>query len=502
MISWVLTSGTKASGVTAVLTELQPNATLSIETQRRKSALVERMPMTPWLVGLDVGTTGSKAVVFTADGRPLSQGRAGTPWRTTPHGAEMSPAAVLDSAREALAGALAAAPDGPVAAVGVTSMGESGVLVDGRGDPLGPVVAWHDTRDRAEVGDLEAKVGADRFARQTGLPLRGQWSLTKHRWLLTHHPELRDAVRRFNIAEWVVRGLGGAEAAEQSLASRTGWLELSTRTWWADGLDWSGATASLMPELVTAGTPLGRVGAAAGLPRLAGAVLTAAGHDHQAAAVGAGASGPGDVLDSCGTAEALIRTVGVGLDGTAVARLAGGGITTGWHVLADRWCLLGGTQGGLALQRILDLLGRTAGDLPDLDRGALAQEKPPVTVSGVDDEALTITGITSGGSPAGLWRAALEAVTTQAASVHSAMSAVAGAHRRLVVTGGWTHSAALLDVKRRLLGPLSNPAIDEAGARGAALLAGMAAGLYTGPADFPAPPREDPAAPSTREQRR
>jgi sugar (pentulose or hexulose) kinase len=443
--------------------------------------------MDPLLVGLDVGTTSSKAVVFTAAGQLLAQGRSSTQWDTTAHGAEMSPAAVLASAREALARAVAAAPDGPIAAVGVTGMGECGVLIDGRGRPLGPIIAWHDTRDRAEVDDLEETVGADQFARRTGLPLRGQWSLTKHRWLLRHDPQLRRATRRLNIAEWVVRGLGGEECAEQSLASRTGWLELSSRTWWAEGLDWAGASRSLMPELVTAGTPLGRLTGDAGVARLTGAVLTVAGHDHQAATVGAGAAGPGDELDSCGTAEALIRTVPVGLDGADVAKLAGAGITTGWHVLADRWCLLGGTQGGLALQRMLSLLGRTADDVPTLDRKALACDARPVTIDGVDDETLTISGIGSGLSPADLWRAALEAVTAQAAQVHSAMSAVAGEHRALVVTGGWTNSAALLEVKRRILGPLHIADVAEAGARGAALLAGQAAGLYRGIDEFPAP---------------
>jgi sugar (pentulose or hexulose) kinase len=443
--------------------------------------------MAPLLVGLDVGTSSSKAVVYDDAGRPLAQGRSETRWTSTADGAEMDPAAVSDAAFEALALALDAAPRGPVAAVGVTSMGESGVLVDGHGRPLGPVIVWHDARDRAEVAGLTAAVGAEGFARHTGLPLRGQWSLTKHRWLLTHHPEVRVAVRRFNIAEWVVRRLGGEEAAEQSLASRTGWLDLATRSWWPEAMDWSGAPPSLMPELVTAGTPLGR--AVAGPDRLAGAVLTVAGHDHQAAAVGAGAAGPGDVLDSCGTAEALIRTVGVGLDPAAVVRLANGGITTGWHVLADRWCLLGGTQGGLALQRILALLGRTSADLAGLDRDALAHEHPAVTVAGVEDETLTVSGVGGTASPGELWRAALEAVTAQAGHIHAAMSEVAGDHRHLVVTGGWARSVALLAVKRRVLGELRTPAAGEAGARGAALLAGQAAGLWNGPAEFPAPDR-------------
>jgi sugar (pentulose or hexulose) kinase len=442
--------------------------------------------MIPLLVGLDVGTTTSKAVVFTGEGRPVGQGRAVTPWVPARHGAEMDAGAVLASAREAVASALAEAPDGHVLAVGVTSMGESGILLDARGAPLGPVIAWHDGRDGAEVDDLVATVGADSFSRHTGLTPRGQWSLTKHRWLLAHHPQTKRAVRRLNIAEWVVRSLGGDESAEQSLASRTGWLELSTRQWWPEALEWSGAGHSLMPDLVTAGTPLGTVTGDAGIPRLTGAILTVAGHDHQAASVGAGACGPGDELDSCGTAEALVRTVPPGLDASAVAALASAGITTGWHVLADHWCLLGGTLGGLALQRILALVGRSTHDLPELDREALMSDARTVTVSGVDDDALTISGVGGGAGPADLWRAALEAVTAQAEQIHSAMSAVVGSHRALVITGGWSRSHALLEVKRRVLGPLRNPAVTEAGARGAALLAGVAAGVYAGKEDFPA----------------
>lgn len=438
------------------------------------------------LVGLDVGTTTSKAVVFTVEGRPVGEGRSVTPWVTSPHGAELDAGELLVSARQALERAVDAAPAGRVLGVGVTSMGESGVLLNRHGAPLAPVVAWHDTRDSAEVDDLRASVGEDRFAGRTGLPLRGQWSLTKHRWLLTHHPQAKEAVRRLNVAEWVVRGLGGAESAEQSLASRTGWFELSGRTWWSEALEWSGATSSLMPEVVTAGTALGTVSDEVGIPALTGATLTVAGHDHQAASVGADAAGPGDELDSCGTAEALVRTVPAGVvDVAGVTALARSGITVGWHVLAGHWCLLGGTQGGLALQRVLGLLGRTSADLPDLDGEALARDPYPLTVAGVDADELCVSGVTSGARPADLWRAALDAVTAQAGQVHSAMSAVVGGHRALVVTGGWARSRALLEVKRRVLGPLCSPAVGEAGARGAALLAGMAAGVYAGWEQFP-----------------
>jgi sugar (pentulose or hexulose) kinase len=400
-------------------------------------------------IGLDVGTTTSKAVVFTEGGDPVASGRANTPWTITASGAELDAIALLDAVKVAVAEALSDCPPGSIGGLGVAGLAESGVLLDRRGEPVAPVIAWHDTRDQAELADLGSVVNAHDFSATTGLPFRQQWSLTKHRWLLDNVPSVRDAVRRLNVAEWIVRGLGGEEATEQSLASRTGWLRLAERSWWGETLAWSGADEDLMPPLVTAGTPLGRVSADAGVPRLAGAVLTVAGHDHQAAVIGAGADGPGDELDSCGTAEALVRTIAPGLAPSVVAELAERGITTGWHALADHWCLLGATQGGLELQRTLARLGKGRVDIPALDAG--------------------------GDEPAQLWRAALEAVTEEAAQIHDAMSALSGAHRRLVVTGGWSRSEGLMAVKRRRFGELTRADVNEAGARGAALLAARAA---------------------------
>jgi sugar (pentulose or hexulose) kinase len=431
-------------------------------------------------VGLDVGTNSSKAVVFTEAGEAVAAGHADTPWSFTTTGAELDAGALLVATKAAVAQALSNCPDGEVAGLGVTSLAESGVLLDPHGTPVAPVIAWHDTRDDAELAELGRVVTARDFAAATGLPLRQQWSLTKHRWLMDHVPAARSAVRRLNVAEWIVRGLGGDEATEQSLASRTGWLRLAERSWWTDTLEWSGARESLMPPLVTAGTPLGRVSAAAGVPRLTGAVLTLAGHDHQAAVIGAGADGPGDELDSCGTAEALVRTIAPTLSPSVVADLAEAGITTGWHAVADHWCLLGATQGGLALQRILALLGKGSADLPTFDAEALALPAPGVTVAAPPFGRLDILGVGDGVGPAHVWRAALEAVTEQAAEIHEAMTTVSGPHRTLVVTGGWSRSAGVVEIKRRRLGELVLADVAEAGARGAALLAAKAAsGLTT-----------------------
>jgi sugar (pentulose or hexulose) kinase len=152
-------------------------------------------------VGLDVGTTTSKAVVFTEAREAVATGRADTPWTFTASGAELDANALLTAVKAAVADALAACPPGPIAALGVTSLAESGVLLDHRGDPAGPVIAWHDTRDHAELAHLRHTITPHDFSAMTGLPLRQQWSLTKHRWLLDNVPAARSAVRRLNVAE-------------------------------------------------------------------------------------------------------------------------------------------------------------------------------------------------------------------------------------------------------------------------------------------------------------
>ncbi|MDQ0867056.1 FGGY family carbohydrate kinase [Arthrobacter globiformis] len=216
------------------------------------------------LVGLDIGTTAIKAVVFDEHGTALAEGRAATPWSVSPLGVQLEAAELLEAAASALTCALATAPGGAVASIGITGMGESGVLTGPDGEVVAPVIAWHDRRDLAELASLRAAISEDAFSARTGLPMREQWSLTKHRWLLTHLPETRRATMRFNIAEWVAFSLGGAPISELSLASRTGWLDLS-RNWWTETLEWSGASQTLMPEVAVAGTNLGAVSAKAGI---------------------------------------------------------------------------------------------------------------------------------------------------------------------------------------------------------------------------------------------
>jgi sugar (pentulose or hexulose) kinase len=442
------------------------------------------------LVGIDIGTTVCKAAVVRAsDGIEVAHGAVPTPWTAVPTGAELAPVTLLEAALAATAGALENAPVGPVVAAGVTSMAETGVLLDRHGRPVAPAIAWHDARGEAEANRLAADLGAERFSARTGLPIRPLFSIAKYAWLRANHPEAAMAVRWLGVAEWVAHGLGGEQVAELSLASRTGLLDLERKAWWEEARAWAGAPPGLLADLVPAGSP---VGLASGrrLPRLAGATLSVAGHDHLSASVGAGATRPGDLFDSCGTAEAVIRAVPPPVDPEDVARLVAAHVTVGWHVQPGQHALLGASRAGLALGRFLDLLGVDDQGRAELDRAAAAA--PPgsggLAVRDVFGDRVALQGIGTDPRPALVWRAALEAVAERAAELRAHIESVAGPSRRLVLAGGWARSPAARSVKRAVLGPFDWPQVTQAGARGAALLAGIAAGQFAGIGDLPDPP--------------
>src|SRR5919206_956852 len=161
------------------------------------------------------------------------------------------------------------------------------------------------------------------------------------------------------------------------------------------------------------------------LPAARGAVLTGGGHDHLAAAVGAGAAGEGDVLDSSGTAEAFVRAIAP-LEPEAVARAVAAGFTVGWHAIEGRQALLGAVWAGSALGRVLALLGVPVEERDEIEAAALDADPGELELRGLDARTLTLAGIDRASSPAAAYRAALEAVGAAGAAVLDRMAVAAG----------------------------------------------------------------------------
>jgi sugar (pentulose or hexulose) kinase len=200
--------------------------------------------------------------------------------------------------------------------------------------------------------------------------------------------------------------------------------------------------------------------------------------------VGAGADAEGDVLHSSGTSDVFVRTIPAHLEPARVADAVAAGVTVGWHVLPDRWVLLSGNELNVALASVLQLLGIDG----EADRDALGAAAAELSAAdqslrleGVGGTSpLTLHGIAPGASPAHLWRAALEAGADLSAATLARSDAVAGPRGRIVATGGGVRGRAARAVKERRLGPIEWSPVQEATARGAALLGGIAAGSTSG----------------------
>jgi sugar (pentulose or hexulose) kinase len=269
--------------------------------------------------------------------------------------------------------------------------------------------------------------------------------------------------RWLSVPEWIVRALGGAAVTERSLGCRTGFVDVGTGGWCEDVLGWAGLSAEGLAAPVPAGTDLGAVASGA----LRGARLTVGGHDHLCAAVGAGATGTGDVFDSWGNGEGVLRPLAEEPDTDAVVR---DGTSISWHALPGR-AVVRGLGSGLLLRRVLEALGEP--DRAALDERARIAE--PLELPLGTDGAPDLTGLDA--DPARIWRSALELTFGRVRASIALYETFCGPTDRVLGAGGWLRSPSLAALKHAAIPRFERTPIDEPGAHGAALLAGVAAEL-------------------------
>jgi sugar (pentulose or hexulose) kinase len=168
------------------------------------------------VIGIDIGTTSSKAVARSASRRGTPYVEQPTPWHTPGGGqTEIDPYRLVDVAVDLIGRTVRAAEPrwGPVRVrgIGVTGLAESGVLLDAAGRPTAPVIAWFDHRGGHELEQLgrEAPGLAPRFERTTGLRWSSQASLAKLLWLRTSGHRAGPGSTWLSVPEWIVFALGG-----------------------------------------------------------------------------------------------------------------------------------------------------------------------------------------------------------------------------------------------------------------------------------------------------
>ncbi len=430
---------------------------------------------------MDLGSTGIKLLVLDEQGVELLVEQVPTPWRAGPGGtATLAADDLLDAVDRLLhtgSARLAALTDAPVAAIAVSGMGETGMLVDERGRAAAPAFAWFDPRGAQQVAALPAEV-RDQFAGRTGLPLGAQVSVAKIAYLRDSGVRL-DGLRWLNLPEFVAMTLGARPALELSLTSRTGLLDQDTGAPWPAMLDALGVSDGFLPPLVVAGSDLGAV--VGRLPaNVAGARLTVAGHDHLVAAEADGPIPAGHYHVSLGTAEVLLRVLDAPLGYEARTRLARHLINEVRHIVPGRHVLVAGVKSGLLLRRTLQAVGirdRAGRDRLDAAvmqlpyEGALPAGGLEVSGARNDDGVLRISVRTDDVSPAEIFSAVLRHGNDEIRQLIAAMDREVPPATTATLTGGWTDMASVRRARAKVLPRLTASSRAQETAYGAARIA-------------------------------
>jgi xylulokinase len=455
------------------------------------------------LVGLDLGTTNCKALAFDTEGTPVASA-------TAPMPAHQPQSVAMDSAlgspeydAEELWNVSARlirqvvdrlAPGQRVTAVAVASMGEAGVLVDVAGNPLVPILTWHDRRTLSWMDWWRERLDDADIYRITGLPLNYIYSATKLLWYREQDPLIfARPCTWLGLADWITFCLTGERTTSYSMASRTMLFDLRTRTWSEDLLRLANLPADLLPPVLPSGQVVGQVtqDAAAATDLPIGVPVVSGGHDHVCAALAAGVIAPGPVLDSAGTAEAILVTV----DAPILDRdIAASGLCCGCHTVRGCYYLVGGIMSGAVVGWLARLL---AGDEAPATLARLMYEAasappganglwflPHLGGSGPPDRDPDAWGAWLGlrlsHTRANMIRAAMEGLSFALRHLLEGVQKVAGfPARELRAVGGGTRNAWWQSLKADVLGlPIELPAVTEMTAQGAALLAGIGAGVF------------------------
>jgi sugar (pentulose or hexulose) kinase len=455
-----------------------------------------------WVLGVDIGTGSVKALAVTLDGRPLATSCVEHPMHhPRPGWAENDPDDWYRGLSATIREALSAAAVDParIAGLGVVSQREPVVLTDAAGLPVAPSISWTDARATAEADEVAARFGRDWLIETTGMAPTHGMSLAHLLWYQRHRGDLWPSVRQIRFAkDYVLHRLTGCRATDPTTPSRSSLLDIRGLNWSEEVCNGSGIDPGLLPPI--AGRPwepaaelpsaqASELGLRPGLPVAMG------GSDDASATLGCGAIEPGQAGVGTGTA-ANWRTV----MGEYRADHSGAGDVSP-HVVPDRFLYEVAIEStGSSLRWLRDTLVGPGGDsgfdelvgeAADVACGADGLLCFPF-VDGAsrapwyaDGARAAYLGVASGHTRAHLVRAMLEGIAYQYRSTMSILTRP-GAHPGplsasdpIGIGDGEARSPVWTQLKADVLGtPLRVPRIADLAAAGAAILAGLAAGVF------------------------
>ena len=458
--------------------------------------------MNQFILSFDQGTTSSRAIIFDKKGAIISIAQKEfTQLFPQPgwveHDANEIWSTQLGVAAEAITKAGLTVQQ--IAAIGITNQRETTVVWDKiTGIPLCNAIVWQDRRTADFCDGLKKEGKAEMIQQKTGLVPDAYFSATKLRWILDHIPGAREKAAQGNICFgtidcWLLWKLtnGTVHATDVSNASRTLLFNIHTLSWDEDLLQLFNIPASVLPEVRSSSEIYGytqHVLTTHPIP------IAGIAGDQQSALFGQMCTAPGMVKNTYGTGCFMLMNTG-----TAAVPSRNNLLTTiAWKVNGETQYALEGSVfiAGAVVQWLRDGLKiiRTSAEIENLaaeatDNGGV-YIVPAFAGLGApywnQHAKGTIVGITRGTTAAHFARAALESIAYQTMDVLKAMEADSGISiKELRVDGGATANNLLMQFQSDMLQcRVVRPQVTETTALGAAYLAGLAVGYWTGLEDI------------------
>ena len=459
-----------------------------------------------YLVGIDLGSTNLKAIVYDTTGRAVARASRPTerfnPHPDHPQWAIWKPEQIWGGVAESLREVTSQLDDpASIRGVAVTGMGMDGVPLDENGRWLYPFISWHCPRTEPQQQRWLEQVGADRQFSVGGSQIWVFNTAFRILWMAENEPEILARTHKWVLIEdFVNYMLCGTLSTDYSMASTTLLFDQRERVWSEEFLDVSGIRRDLLCDPLPSGTVLGGVHAAGaeatGLP--AGTPVVLGGHDYLCGALPTGAFRPGVVCDVTGTWEMVVAALPEPVLTPAVREM---GILVDSHVARGMWAAMGATVAAEQLEWFRREYGQSERMQAEQEGGedwdylmAAAEAAPPGAngclflphMSGshcpvVDHRSLgAFVGLRNITTKGEMLRAIIEGLDYQFLQVVLGLEQGLGVQPETIVAiGGAVNNRFWMQNKADVVGkPIEVPEIEEAVVLGAAILAGIGVGVY------------------------
>jgi glycerol kinase len=440
---------------------------------------------------LDAGTTSTRAIAFTQSGDIIGNaGRPITQHYPHPGWVEHDAAEIWRASRDCLLEVADGVGKPRIATIAITNQRETMVFWDRKtGEPVAPAIVWQDRRTAETCAALKAAGHEPMVQAKTGLLLDPYFSGTKIRWAIDNWPAVAGTLAAGNllvgtVESWLIWKLsaGARHITDATNASRTLLMDLVSCRWDAELLALFNVPAAILPAITDCAGPLATTALLGG-----DTPITGSAGDQQAAAIGQACLAPGRLKATYGTGcfllahagpvpprstHRLLSTVAWRLDGVPAYALEGSIFTAG---AAVQWL-----RDGLGIITSSSETQSLAESVPDSGGVTFVPALAGLGAPHWNPDARgLITGLSGGTTRAHLVRATLEAMGQQTADLVDALALDGVAADLLRVDGGMVANDWLCQDLADSLGvTVERPRVIETTALGAAMLAGVGAGLF------------------------